>query len=427
MEGENMEKLVIRGGRSLDGTVQVSGAKNAILPAMAAVLLDKSGSESVLGNVPRIRDVVLMVEILRSIGAKVSWEGSQLSINTRDLSNFAIPEQLMLEMRSTVFLMGALLARLGQVRISHPGGCAIGTRPIDLHLKGLVALGAQIREQHGFIYATCRRLAGTDIHLDYPSVGATENILLAAVYASGATVIHNAAKEPEIVDLQNLLNAMGARIRGAGTDQIRIQGVKQLHSVEYAVIPDRIVAGTLMMAAVAAGGNILLEGVVPVHLEAVTAKLRETGAQIREENGRLRIKATERPRAVDTLRTLPYPGFPTDLQAPVMALLTRADGTSVIIENVFDSRFNHVNDLRRMGAQITVDGRTAVVKGVPALTGAAVTAQDLRAAAALVLAGLAAYGETVIDGLHHLDRGYESLEGDLAQLGAEIKRLGGEG
>jgi len=422
-----MEKLLIRGGRPLEGAVQVSGAKNAILPALAAVLLDKSGNESVLGNVPHIRDVVLMVEILRSLGAKVSWEGSRLAINTRELTSFAIPEQLMLEMRSTVFLMGALLARLGQVRISHPGGCAIGTRPIDLHLKGLAALGAQIREQHGFIYATCRRLTGTDIHLDYPSVGATENILLAAVYASGVTVINNAAKEPEIVDLQNMLNSMGARIRGAGTGQVRIQGVKQLHNVEYAVIPDRIVAGTLMMAATATGGNVLLEGIVPEHLEAVTAKLRETGVQIREENGRLRIKATERPRAVDTLRTLPYPGFPTDLQAPVMALLAGAEGTSVIIENVFDSRFNHVNELRRMGAQITVDGRTAVVKGVPALTGASVTAQDLRAGAALVLAGLAAEGETLVDGLQHLDRGYESLERDLAQLGAEVKRLGDAG
>lgn len=420
-----MEKLLIKGGRPLDGAVRVSGAKNAILPGLAAVLLDKSGKESVLGNVPRIRDVVLMVEILRSLGAKVSWEGSQLTVNTSDLCNFAIPEQLMLEMRSTVFLMGALLARLGQVRISHPGGCAIGTRPIDLHLKGLAALGAQIREQHGYIYATCRRLSGTDIHLDYPSVGATENILLAAVYASGVTVINNAAKEPEIVDLQNMLNAMGARIRGAGTDQIRIQGVKQLHSVEYAVIPDRIVAGTLMMAAAATGGDVLLEGIVPEHLEAVTAKLRETGAQIREENGRLRIKATERPRAVDTLRTLPFPGFPTDLQAPVMALLTRAEGTSVIIENVFDSRFKHVNELRRMGAQITVDGRTAVVKGVTALTGATVMASDLRAGAALVLAGLVADGETLVEGLHHIDRGYECLERDLAQLGAEIKRLSG--
>lgn len=418
-----MEKLLIKGGRSLAGAVRVSGAKNAILPGLAAVLLDKSGKESVLGNVPRIRDVVLMVEILRSLGAKVDWEGSQIVVNTRDLCNFAIPEHLMLEMRSTVFLMGALLARLGQVRISHPGGCAIGTRPIDLHLKGLAALGAHIREQHGFIYATCRRLAGTDIHLDYPSVGATENILLAAVYAGGVTVINNAAKEPEIVDLQNLLNAMGARIRGAGTDQIRIQGVKQLHSVEHAVIPDRIVAGTLMMAAVATGGNVLLEGIVPEHLEAVTAKLRETGAQIREENGRLRIFATERPRAVDTLRTLPFPGFPTDLQAPVMALLAAADGTSVIIENVFDSRFKHVNELRRMGAQITVDGRTAVVRGVTALTGAAVTASDLRAGAALVLAGLVAEGETVVEGLHHIDRGYESLERDLARLGAGIKRL----
>ncbi|MCL5982802.1 MAG: UDP-N-acetylglucosamine 1-carboxyvinyltransferase [Firmicutes bacterium] len=418
-----MEKLLVKGGRRLEGAIRVGGAKNAILPSLAAVLIDKSGDEIVLGNVPRIRDVLLMVEILRSLGATVAWEGRSLVIHTRDLHNFAIPEQLMREMRSSVFLMGALLARLGQVRISHPGGCAIGPRPIDLHLKGLGALGVQIREQHGYIYATCRRLMGTDVHLDYPSVGATENILMASIYARGVTVIHNAAKEPEIVDLQNLLVAMGARIRGAGTDQIRIEGVSQLHGVEYAVIPDRIAAGTLMMATAATGGDVLLEEIIPAHLESVTAKLREAGAQVREENGRLRVKGLERPRAVDTLRTLPYPGFPTDLQAPMMALLVRGSGTSVIMENVFDSRFKHVDELRRMGSQITVDGRTAVVKGVPTLTGATVTASDLRAGAALVLAGLAAEGETVIEGVQHIDRGYENLEGDLAQLGADIRRV----
>lgn len=422
-----MEKLTVRGGNRLEGVVRVGGAKNSILPVLAAVLLNKGGEEVILNNVPRIRDVVLMVDILRSLGARITWDGRRMAVHTRDVHNFAIPEHLMREMRSTVFLMGALLTRLGQVRISHPGGCAIGPRPIDLHLKGLEALGAQIREQHGYIYATCPRLIGADVHLDYPSVGATENILMAAVYARGRTVIHNAAKEPEIVDLQNLLNAMGARIRGAGTDQIRIEGVTQLHAVEYSVIPDRIVAGTLLMCAAATGGAITLENVIPAHLEAVTAKLRETGAQVREEDGRLHIQAPHRPRAVDTVRTLPYPGFPTDLQAPMMALLTRAAGTSVIIENVFDSRFKHVDELRRMGAQITIDGRIAVVKGVEKLTGARVTAPDLRAGAALVVAGLAAEGETVIEGLHHLDRGYENLEKDLLLLGAEIERKGGNG
>lgn len=418
-----MEKLVINGGNRLEGVVRVGGAKNSILPVLAAVLLNKSSDEVVLHDVPRIRDVALMVEILQSLGARVSLSNHTMVVSSRNIYNYSIPEHLMREMRSTIFLMGALLARLGQVRISHPGGCAIGPRPIDLHLKGLAALGAQIREQHGYIYASSPRLTGTDIHLDYPSVGATENILMAAVYAQGTTVINNAAKEPEIVDLQNFLNKMGARVRGAGTDQIRIEGVSRLHALECGVIPDRIVAGTLMMCAAATGGDVLLENVIPAHLEAVTAKLRETGAQIREDNDRLHIRSRGRLKAVDTIRTLPYPGFPTDLQAPMMALMTEANGTSVVIENVFDSRFKHVDELRRMNAQIMIDGRTAVVKGVPKLTGAAVTAPDLRAGAALVVAGLTAEGITTLDGLHHLDRGYENLEGTLCQLGAEIERV----
>lgn len=418
-----MEKLIIHGGNRLEGSIRIGGAKNSILPILAAVLLNKSSDEIVLKNVPRIRDVVLMVEILKSLGVRVTWNQSEMTIYTQDVSSYSIQEHLMREMRSTIFLMGALLTRMGQVRISHPGGCAIGPRPIDLHLKGLAALGAQVREQGGYIYATSPRLVGGNVHLDYPSVGATENILLAAVYARGVTMIHNAAKEPEIVDLQNILNRMGARIRGAGTDQIRIEGVNQLQGVEFSIIPDRIIAGTVMMCAVATGGNVVLEQVIPEHLEAVTAKLRETGAQIREENDRLQIQAPSQLRAVDSVRTLPYPGFPTDLQAPMMALLASAHGTSIIIENVFDSRFKHVDELRRMNAQIIIDGRTAIVRGVPTLTGASVTAPDLRAGAALVVAGLSADGETVVDGLQHIDRGYENLEGSLALLGAKIKRI----
>jgi UDP-N-acetylglucosamine 1-carboxyvinyltransferase len=420
-----MEKFVIKGGNRLQGTVRIGGAKNSILPVMAAVLLNRSSDEIILNDVPRIRDVYMMVEILQSLGAKVAWEGdNRLVIHSHDVNVYTIEEQLMREMRSTVFLMGVLLTRLGQVRISHPGGCAIGPRPIDLHLKGLKTLGAHVREQReqGYIYASSHRLTGGDIHLDYPSVGATENILMAAVYARGTTTIRNAAKEPEIVDLQNILNKMGAKIYGAGTDQIRIDGVKQLHGIEFTVIPDRIIAGTLMMSASATGGEVLLENVIPAHLEAVIAKLRETGAQVREDNGRLLIVAPERPRAVDTVRTLPYPGFPTDLQAPMMALLAGADGISVIIENVFDSRFKHVDELRRMNAQIIIDGRTAVVRGVSPLTGAHVTASDLRAGAALVVAALGAEGETIIDGLQHIDRGYENLEGQLLQLGADMQR-----
>lgn len=420
-----MEKLVVRGGKRLEGVVRIGGAKNAILPILAAILLNKSSDEIILTNVPRISDVAKMVEILRSLGAEITWSGSNMAVSTRNLTGYAVEENLMREMRSTIFLMGALLARFGQVCISHPGGCAIGQRPIELHLKGLQKLGAQIREQHGYIYATCSRLTGADIHLDYPSVGATENIMMAAVYARGVTVINNAAKEPEIVDLQNLLNKMGAKIRGAGTDQIRIIGVNQLHGVEYSVIPDRIVAGTFMIAAAATGGEIILENVIPGHLEAVTSKLREMGVQIREENERILIKAPERLRAVEFVRTLPYPGYPTDLQAPIMAALTIAQGTSMVVENVFDSRFKHVGELNRMGAQIVVasDNRTAVVHGVEKLTGATVTAPDLRAGAALVIAGLAAEGETIVEGLEHIARGYENLEGDLNKLGAEIKRI----
>lgn len=422
-----MDRYVIRGGRRLEGTVRVGGAKNAILPILAATVLNKTDEVIILTNVPHIRDVVKMVDILRSLGAEISWSGGNMIVSTRNLSGFAVSENLMREMRSTIFLMGALLGRCGQVCISHPGGCAIGQRPIELHLKGLRKLGAQVREQHGFIYASCSRLTGAEIHLDYPSVGATENIMMASVYARGVTVISNAAKEPEIVDLQNMLNKMGAKIRGAGTDQIRITGVTQLRGIEYSVIPDRIVAGTLMIAAAATGGSVTLENVIPGHLEAVTAKLRETGVQVREENDRLHVEAPARLRAVEYVRTLPYPGFPTDLQAPIMAALVRARGTSIIIENVFDSRFKHVGELNRMGAQITVatDNRTAIVHGVDKLTGAIVTAPDLRAGAALVIAGLTAEGETVVEGLEHIVRGYENLDGDLAKLGADIRRVRG--
>jgi UDP-N-acetylglucosamine 1-carboxyvinyltransferase len=420
-----MEKLVIKGGRTLQGSVRVGGAKNSILPVLAAVLLNRSSDDVVLHDVPRIRDVYLMLEILKSLGARVFWQGAgSLVVNGRDMNSYSIDDTLMRQMRSSIFLMGVLLGRLGQVRISYPGGCAIGQRSIDLHLKGLSAMGAHIREQReqGYIYANCRHLTGCDIMLDYPSVGATENILMAAVYARGVTVINNAAKEPEIVDLQNILNSMGARIRGAGTDQIRVEGVQQLHGTDFTVIPDRIVAGTLMMAAVATSGDVWLENVIPAHLEAVTSKLRETGAEIREDSGRLHIRGGERPRAVDTVRTLPYPGFPTDLQAPMMALLAGADGTSIMIENVFEARFMHVAELKRMNARIITDGRTAVVKGVPRLTGAVVTAPDLRAGAALVVAGLSAEGETVVEGLHHIERGYENLETALSQLGASIEK-----
>ncbi|MCW3491232.1 UDP-N-acetylglucosamine 1-carboxyvinyltransferase [Dethiobacter alkaliphilus] len=421
-----MEKYLIRGGNRLEGNVRIGGAKNSVLPILAAVLLNNSSEETILTNVPRINDVVKMVEILVSLGAEINWSGSDMAISTKNVHSYMVDEKLMREMRSTVFLMGALLGRCGQVSISRPGGCAIGNRPIELHLKGLEALGAQIRPtEQGYLFASCSRLTGADIHLDYPSVGATENIMLAAVYARGVTTINNAAKEPEIVDLQNFLNKMGARIRGAGTDQIRIEGVTQLHSVEHRVMPDRIVAGTMMLAAAATGGNVTLEGVIAGHLDAVIAKMREAEIQIREENDRIHVLSPRRPKAVEVVRTLPYPGFPTDLQAQMMAVLTCASGSSMVVENVFESRFKHVGELLRMGANIVVtsDNRTAIVHGVKKLTGATVAATDLRAGAALVLAGLGAEGETRVEELQHIFRGYENLDGDLIRLGANIKRI----
>lgn len=327
----------------------------------------------------------------------------------------------MREMRSSVFIMGALLGRLGAVRLSYPGGCAIGPRPIDLHLKGLASLGTQITERYGYITAEARKLQGCDIHLDFPSVGATENIMMAAVRASGATMIRNAAKEPEVVDLQNFLNKMGARIRGAGTDTIKIEGVTTLGPASHNVIPDRIEAGTFMVAAAMTGGDVYLENVIAEHSEPVAAKLREAGASVEAIGDKVHVWAKGRLNAVD-IKTLPYPGYPTDMQPQTMAMLSGAAGTSVIIENIFANRFKHVDELRRMGAQISIEGRAAVVRGVERLSGAAVEASDLRAGVALVLAGLVAEGQTMVDHVYHIDRGYEGLEHKLVALGAQVQR-----
>ncbi|NLY51121.1 MAG: UDP-N-acetylglucosamine 1-carboxyvinyltransferase [Firmicutes bacterium] len=415
-----MEKFLIAGGAELRGTVRIAGAKNATLPIMAASLL--CPGICTIYDVPDLRDVRVMCEILTLMGAKVEYKDGTCQLDTRNISSAEVPENLMREMRSSVFLMGALLGRLGRVKVSYPGGCAIGPRPIDLHLKGLAALGTRISERHGYMLAEGRELRGSDVHLDFPSVGATENIMMAAVRARGVTLIRNAAKEPEVVDLQNFLNKMGARIRGAGTDTIKIEGVPSLGPTTHSVIPDRIEAGTFMVAAAMTKGDIYLENVIAEHVEPVTAKLREAGAEVDTKGEGIRVTASGRLQAVD-VKTLPYPGYPTDMQPQTMAMLSGAEGTSVIIENIFANRFKHVDELRRMGAQIKIEGRAAVIRGVERLSGAFVEASDLRAGVALVLAGLAAEGETVIDNIYHIDRGYDSLEKKLKGIGAKIERI----
>lgn len=419
-----LDHFVITGGRRLMGRVRVSGAKNAVLPIMAAALLTEE--PCVIRDVPRLRDVAVMASILEKLGVGATFEeegGSRIvRLTPGHLATPEVPEYLMRRMRSSIFLMGPLLGRTGQARLSYPGGCAIGPRPINLHLQGLVDLGAEIIERAGYIEARAARLRGAVIHLDQPSVGATENVMMAAVRAQGITIINHAAREPEITDLACFLNAMGARVSGAGTDVIRVEGVRRLGGAEHRVIPDRIEAGTYLVAAAITGGELLLENVVPTHLEAPIAKLREAGAMVEPDGSDLRILGPERPRAMD-LRTLPYPGFPTDLQSQFMTLMAVGDGTSLISENIFENRFKVVGELRRMGAQITVDGRVAVVKGVPRLSGAAVEAMDdLRGGAALVLAGLCAQGTTLVEGTHHIERGYEQVERKLVGVGADIRR-----
>ena len=418
-----MERLHIIGGRRLSGKLRVSGAKNAVLKLMAASLL--ANDVCIIQNVPRIRDVDVMIQVLISIGVEVSWEDqSTLRLDPRQGIHYAPPDELVREMRASAQVMGPLLTRSGKVKLFQPGGCVIGQRPIDLHLKGFQALGAEVVEEHGYVYGQAKKLKGNEIHLDFPSVGATENIMAAAILAEGTTVIRNAAKEPEIIEEQNFYNRLGARIRGAGTDMIRIEGVSKLQPkpIEYSVIPDRIEAGTYMLAAAITGGDIVLEEFIPEHLEALIAKLREAGVEVSTQEETVRVRVT-RPVSATDIMVLPYPGFPTDLQPQIAAMLTVANGTSVLTENVFGGRFRYVDELVRMGANIRVEGRSAIVKGVPRLTGASVMAPDLRAGAALVIAGLAADGDTLLEGVGYLDRGYESMEVKLQTLGADIYRV----
>lgn len=415
-----MEKLVIEGGASLTGSIRVHGAKNAALPILAACLMAEG--EHTIDNVPHLLDIKVMLQILQDLGCQTEHKQGKVIVDTTQLHTSHIPERLMKQMRSSIFLMGPLLSRFGHVQIYQPGGCAIGERKIDLHLKGLQALGAVIEESRDTIKCSADRLVGADIHLDFPSVGATENIMMAAVKAKGVTRIFNAAREPEIQDLQNVLNRMGAHIIGAGSDTITISGVDRLEPCHYSVIPDRIVAGTLMIATAATRGNVTLQNVNPNHLTALVHVLKQAGVQITVDGDIMNVACGSRPNTIERIVTMPYPAFPTDLQAQMMVLLSLADGMSLMKETIFEGRFKHVEELTRMGADIRVDLNTAFIKGVPRLYGAHVEATDLRAGAALVIAGLAAKGTTVVEQVHHIDRGYDCIETMFNHLGAKIER-----
>lgn len=415
-----MSKIIVQKSKPLQGTVRVSGAKNAVLPILAATLL--STERCVLEEVPALRDVDVICEVLSSLGADIKrLERDKIEVMAHNIDEIEAPYELVRKMRASFLVMGPLLARMGKARISMPGGCAIGTRPIDLHLKGFKALGAEITLGYGFVEATAERLIGSKIYLDFPSVGATENIMMAAVLAEGQTVIENAAEEPEITDLANFLNKMGADIKGAGTDTIKINGVEKLGGAVHSVIPDRIEAGTYMIAAAITGGNVLVDNVVPDHLKPVIAKLKECDIEVIEEGNGIRVIGKNRPKAVD-IKTMPYPGFPTDMQSQFMALMSIAEGTSIVIETVFENRFMHVSELKRMGADIKIEGRSAIIEGKEALLGAPVKATDLRAGAALILSGLVSDGITEITNTYHIDRGYVDIEEKLRSLGANIYR-----
>jgi UDP-N-acetylglucosamine 1-carboxyvinyltransferase len=417
-----MDKLRIHGGRRLEGTLQVSGAKNAALPIMAAALL--SGEELLLENVAELADTRTMVRLLAGMGTQVARQGAHMALRARELTSVEAPYELVKTMRASVLVLGPLLARAGAARVSLPGGCAIGARPVDQHLKGLQALGAELRIDQGYIDARRGngRLRGARIVNDLVTVTGTENLMMAATLAEGRTIIENAAREPEVVDLAACLNAMGAKVGGAGTDRIVIEGVEKLHGAVHRILPDRIESATFLVAAAAAGGDLTLQQADPQALDAVLEKLAEAGATVTTGADWVRLRMDRRPRAV-SLRTAPYPGFPTDAQAQFMALDCIAEGVARISENIFENRFMHVLELQRLGADIDLDGHTALVRGVPALSGATVMATDLRASASLVIAGLVAQGQTTVERIYHLDRGYEGMERRLAALGAQIERV----
>jgi len=415
------EKFIISGGNRLQGTVRIDGAKNSALSIMAAALLTKD--VCILRNVPHLTDVDIMAEVIRKLGINVEWKGDDtLYIDSDNFNNYEAPYELVKMMRASILVMGPLLARLKRAKISLPGGCAIGARPVDYHIKGFEALGAQVEVEKGYIEAKVNKLKGDDIYLDFPSLGATENIMMAACLAEGITTIENAAKDPEVVELGRFLNKMGAKVKGLGTDLIKIEGVKELHGIDYAIIPDRIEAGTYMIAAAITGGDVSIENADPLLLKPLVVKLEEAGVWIELKKNLIKVTGPKRIKAVD-IKTLPFPGFPTDMQPQFMALSCIAKGTSVITETVFENRFVHIGDLIRMGADIKVEGHSAIIKGVKKLSAAPVMASDLRGGAALILAGLVAEGTTELSRIYHLDRGYVKLDEKLNSLGADIKRV----
>lgn len=416
-----MDKFVIQGGQPLVGEVRISGAKNAALPILCAGLLTEE--PLTLANVPHLRDVTTMLTLLSQMGLLVTLDSAMnLTLTAADIHTPVAPYELVKTMRASILVLGPLLARVGEARVSLPGGCAIGSRPVDLHIKGLAAMGAEVAIEHGYVVARAKRLQGARIFMDVVSVTGTENLMMAATLAQGRTVIENAAREPEVVDLADCLNAMGARILGAGTDVITIDGVESLHGTRHTIIPDRIETGTFLAAAAATGGRIVVRDTRPGLLDAVLEKLRDAGARLEVTPESITLERSGPLKAV-SLRTAPHPGFPTDMQAQLMALNTIAQGSATIVETIFENRFMHVQELRRLGADIEIEGNTAVVRGVPRLSGATVMATDLRASASLVIAGLVAEGETTIERIYHIDRGYEAIEEKLSRLGARIRRV----
>lgn len=413
-----MSSYIIEGGQKLEGTVKISGSKNSSLPIIAATILN--AGKTTLYNVPNIQDTQMMFKILETLGAKVEKKNGKIKIDTSKIKKFEIPPDLMHKMRSSVILAGALIGRYNKAIFSYPGGCDIGSRPIDLHLKSFEKLGIEVNQNHGSIECKAEKIKGEKIDLDFPSVGATENAILASVLAEGTTIITNAAREPEIIDLQNFLNKMGAKVVGAGTDEIQINGVKQLKDVSYNIMPDRIETGSFLCFAAATKGNLILESVNATHITPIITKLEEADCKIITEKNKIQIVAPKKLKALD-IKTMPYPGFPTDMQSVFAAMLTTARGTSIIVENIFENRYKYTQELNKMGAKITVEGKSAVIRGARKLYGAEVKATDLRGGAALVLAGLIAKGTTKIDNIDYILRGYENLEQKLSRLGAKIR------